>query len=562
MRLRFRLGKSANGNHTRLRIEFLLMPKNIEFSGLPADKRQFLDGEFATCVQVWQLANPVNIMGPLPTTDAHCLTTVPLIANYAAEPGVALNIPDVHIRRLVWEIEKTFGVGSASKDTNESLKYLKAGKTAKPRITFPVFRTCKPQPSDESATAGDASGKTRRWRARGKVAGTRYTDVVHLSDAVKHNLAKNLPPEATEDDLLALHNAMQSSLASNTKSSIKSILRKFEKLIPERDVILNPHPGDRDLLFARLLQDPGCKPATAIQYMKSYNTILQTHGSKPPPVSDSFLRAKKGQLNCSRRPLADAAASVTARKAYSIESLRLLSIAIGKMKGEWCEYLQQAVLTIGLIAFWGRFRINELLQSTVHTTKLEDALLLSDVVTLKEGKKGSRYLRVWLRKEKAAAEQCGSLVEIPLLPKELKDVCPVRAYANYIRLRKNLANPSNPDGGNEEDQFELAFIRPDGRPLTIANFRKFVKTAIAKLPNLTKDQFTNLTNHSFRSGVPTLTQALEQFIPKEILNSLGRWSSDSSLRYLKSVENGLKPRRWMEQELLSSVSEAKNRHLI
>ena len=114
----------------------------------------------------------------------------------------------------------------------------------------------------------------------------------------------------------------------------------------------------------------------------------------------------------------------------------------------------------------------------------------------------------------------------------------------------------------EEDQFELALIRPDGRPLTIANFRKFVKTAIAKLPNLTEDQFTNLTNHSFRSGVPTLTQALEQFIPKEILNSLGRWSSDSSLRYLKSVENGLKPRRWMEQELLSSVSEANNRHLI
>ena len=59
-----------------------------------------------------------------------------------------MSVPDVNVRRLVWEMEKTFGVGSAIKDTSESTAYLQGEKI---KGTFPTLRTCR-QPSGGDAT--------------------------------------------------------------------------------------------------------------------------------------------------------------------------------------------------------------------------------------------------------------------------------------------------------------------------------------------------------------------------------------------------------------------------
>ena len=118
---------------------------------------------------------------------------------------------------------------------------------------------------------------------------------------------------------------------------------------------------------------------------------------------------------------------------------------------------------------------------------LEEALLRLDV-DIKQDKDGNDFIRIWLRKEKAQASRGGSMVEVPKMPSELKDVCPVRALSRYLRMAEEVGLTN----------FDPLFTAENGNAITAAQFEAGVKEAVASFIPNDADLFQDITNHSCR----------------------------------------------------------------
>ena len=113
------------------------------------------------------------------------------------------------------------------------------------------------------------------------------------------------------------------------------------------------------------------------------------------------------------------------------------------------------------------------------------------------------------------------------------------------------------------DRFDPLFTNLAGSAMTPGKFSNGVKDAIrTTMPGIGHELFKNLKNHSCRSAIPTICQELECFIDKDILKSLGRWESDAYLQYLKSYQGALKTRRFVEEEIIKKISDAKKQRTL
>ena len=305
--------------------------------------------------------------------------------------------------------------------------------------------------------------------------------------------------------------------------------------------ISDPQQGDREILLSRLVREGRCKIVSAIQYMKSYGTVLTLAGKVPPAKSPTYDRMVTGLRKRMVNPVNDVAADQ--RRAHNLTSLKIAAAAFHHMKkiGRWSPLRAQAWYCILLTGFWGRFRMSELLTKT-QDAYLEETLLLLDVDLLQDDK-GKDFIRIWLRREKAQSSRGGSMIEIPSMPANLAHLCPYKAMKRYIRMAESVGLT----------RLDPLFTGKDGLAITTAKFEAGVKEAIAAyLPN-DADLYKDLTNHSCRSGVPTMAQENDMFIPPEILKSLGRWSSDAYLVYQKSFDAALKARRFVEEEIVAKL---------
>ena len=382
-------------------------------------------------------------------------------------------------------------------------------------------------------------GKTGLFKA-GFKPGTRYTDPIPITD--QHLLSlKQSHPSATTEDLKSILSIMGTSMTKAYKSSVKSATNAITKVMGNTDWLTNPQEGDRAIILSRLAKTK-LKNKTAIQYLKTYETALNLNGKTAPPTSAVFRRMKTALLKNSVNPVDDIVAQH--RKAYSLDSLRLASSAFAAManRGFWSSLKAQQFHTILVLAFWGRFRMGEILPTANNNVIREETLLLLDVKFHTDAD-NKLFLRIWLRKEKAVSGPAGNVIEIPKLPKHLADICAYRAMKSYVEMAKTYGL----------DTLDPLFTRPDHTSMTGARFKKGVDFAIAQyLPN-NKELYADLKNHSLRSGIPTMCQENDIHIDEDILKLLGRWSSPAYKAYMKSFEGALKARKYMENTILSQI---------
>jgi hypothetical protein len=171
--------------------------------------------------------------------------------------------------------------------------------------------------------------------------------------------------------------------------------------------------------------------------------------------------------------------------------------------------LDFAVRACAVLAFWGQFRLGELLptsqsafSSTFHPTPASW--------------KGGRSPAVSLPWTKTTRTR-GALVPIF---KQASRTCPVVNMEYYL-----ARTPPSPGSAL------FVYERTDGRriPLTKKVFLERVNTVWAVRG------WARITGHSFRIG--GTTELLRRGVPPEVVKMAGRWASDSFLRYWRKPED-------------------------
>ena len=171
--------------------------------------------------------------------------------------------------------------------------------------------------------------------------------------------------------------------------------------------------------------------------------------------------------------------------------------------------------TICLVAFWGSFRMGELLCQTKAFSPGSD-LLASDAIAISDSS-----LALWIRDPKVPKE-FGDVVELWSIP-QFVDLDPVAAFNRYWKERSKRNFPMNTP----------LFLKDNGFPFTHSSFGSIFKTMLNQLPSELDLEGNKWTCHSFRSGLPTLLQ-MAGFNDEEI-KSWGRWSSSAFQLYTKDL---------------------------
>ena len=216
-----------------------------------------------------------------------------------------------------------------------------------------------------------------------------------------------------------------------------------------------------------------------------------------------------------------------------IEHLDLLS-AILPLDKTLTANQKQAFWAICVIAFFGSFRITELLSKNARTIDPKVDLMRRDVEILerKVGGKLMKFLSISLKSPKEAKS---NKLAIKVEVFETKDkYCPVEAFRSYelgfgVLHRKNAVFRKDFSG----DSFCQRFFND--------KLKFFFKPYIS---------YGSLSGHSFRSGLSSLLG--EAGFSDDQIMAIGRWSSDAFLNYVKSgrlkrCRNAEKITSWLKQ---------------
>ena len=179
------------------------------------------------------------------------------------------------------------------------------------------------------------------------------------------------------------------------------------------------------------------------------------------------------------------------------------------------ENEKAAFWSICMLAFFGSFRMSEILTKNARTVDPRTELLCRDVEVLerKVGNRKVKFLRVHLKSPKESRGNKESIkVEVFSTGNKF---CPVEAFNKYKEgfgvLQKNNAAFRRDWSGEAISQRYFS-----------AKLKKFFKPYI---------RYGTLTGHSFKSGLSSLLG--EAGFSDDQIMSLGRWSSSAFLRYIK-----------------------------
>ena len=203
------------------------------------------------------------------------------------------------------------------------------------------------------------------------------------------------------------------------------------------------------------------------------------------------------------------------RLPVTLEVLVLLEAEL-EDKEDWSDEYKSMFWSVATLAFFGAFRVGELLSKKANSIDMDQDLLLKDVKLVKRmvGKTKKEILEVNLKSPKEAKSNVrGIKVEVFSNKSRL---CPIKAFLNYKKVVgvKNLNSAA----------FRLPRL---GLAYRHERFNKDLKVLLSgHLP------YGSITGHSFRAGLSTLL-GRAGFGDEEI-KALGRWSGESFLRYIKS----------------------------
>jgi hypothetical protein len=292
------------------------------------------------------------------------------------------------------------------------------------------------------------------------------------------------------------------SLARNTWQRYGSALGLFEKFQKEREAEIKEWNGKEKIEFLCWAEkDTKLSPQTIALYFSAINKLFEMFAMNEKEDYSSIqktilkgLRNKRAKYSCKQQ-----------KKSYSPLTLEIL-IKVRKFlkNAKESKTSKQSLWTACVTAFWGCFRLREIVCKTKHRFDRFSDLTWEDI------KFGKEWVSIMLKSPKAGKPikvVLGSIAEKKLCPRE-----------NLKKLKKVLKRK-----GIFEEKLPV-FRTGTGR-----NLRP--KDLVACLDSL-KLPRKSFSGKSFRAGIPNcLTKGPEKFEQREI-KSKGRWKSQAYKSYL------------------------------
>jgi len=321
----------------------------------------------------------------------------------------------------------------------------------------------------------------------------------------KRTLAGSKLSEEVQKDLVTW---MNYSKTDSTWSNYRTVERLIDTCQEERRTTFEwPMTTDNTLLFTHwLIKDRRLKASTVNNYLAGLRQAHITRGLEPPQLRTTLVnQVIKGRANQETVNTTD---SKTGRAAMTVNLMRKLKQKICQSNLEKTDKL--LVWTVATTAFFGAFRIHEILGKHESTFDPHHTLLLQDVSLT--GQDGGRTLSIRLKCPKERRAGRPTVVDILETGGPL---CPIRAYNRWAT--------------RNEGQDDMPLFRwKDGTPLTGRKFNCILKDMLGDLASTPRGK---ISTHSFRSAVPTILAELGH--SENDIKAVGRWSSRAFTAYMK-----------------------------
>ncbi len=272
-----------------------------------------------------------------------------------------------------------------------------------------------------------------------------------------------------------------------------------------------PLDDDKILVFiSYLFWEKKLKATTVSKMLCALCMLHLTYGFPSPMLRPAIVKlVLKGKDNWD----AEEARSLPTRMPITIKILKLLKVLL-TLEKRYTQKQGALIWSIACLAFWGAFRVGELLPKRSRTIDPMYDLLKRDVVlkTRKVEGVSRKLLTVTLKCPKESKPGRGA-VTIEVIENGTC-VCPVAAYVRYRELV----------GSGREDS--ACFREPSGFAYRHAAFNKDLKTILSD-----KLRYGKLSGHSFRIGLASLMAAAG--LSDDTIQVAGRWSSEAFKLYIK-----------------------------
>ena len=204
---------------------------------------------------------------------------------------------------------------------------------------------------------------------------------------------------------------------------------RFSKHSVGHNFGLPPSPEEMVFLVSYMLNKKLLAP-TIRSYLSAIRFYLLAQGvhspASLPPLAEQLIQ---GRAKLAINPSSEATKKT--RRAITLPMLKLLENAIAN-RGDWSVHERSLRWSVILLAWWGSFRIGELLHPSSHQICKDSGLLASDVTYHPSS------IACWIRCPKVQKSPLGDTVEVWQVDMR-PDLDPVRALKAFSTLRNYIS---------------------------------------------------------------------------------------------------------------------------
>lgn len=308
-------------------------------------------------------------------------------------------------------------------------------------------------------------------------------------------------------DLGIKHNItgqISAGLAKGSWAKHEAALNSFKKFKTNSSKKVNWPMNEEDLAN---YCDWGARNNLKCRTIRSYLSSLEVlHEFKKLETISFKSKLLKTQL-CGIQNIENyAALGKSTRKVMTVPLLRLLGHSISKTN--WDDLSKQLIWTACTVAFFGSFRMGELLCSSEKGFNPNDTLMWSDVKFVNDN-----HILIHVKCPKSKSKE-GEFIDI--FGFKNKGICPVKAMK---KLERMVLNKSNKPVFCFKTNFNITT-------------RKFNETLDSLMQVLGWER-GEISGHSFRAGIPAALASHPNICNSFDVMGWGRWKSSAYLCYTR-----------------------------
>jgi hypothetical protein len=302
------------------------------------------------------------------------------------------------------------------------------------------------------------------------------------------------------------------SLTQNTWRKYESAWNLFEAFLTDRKLPFTcPIPITQLRQFAVWADyTRHLAPSSIKSYISALSKLQLLLGFEQTSFnSDAWLKAF---LQGSENAKIYEPQKISTRRAITFEILTLIGHQI--THSGWSDFTKSLFWAVSLIAFWGSFRLGELLSVDSSTFDPFSSLLWDDITFRDDGS-----LLIHLKSTKTSKFP-GDYID--LYPFFDKVFCPILALRRYREQSVQAGIFS---------RFGSVFMLSATTRLTVSEFIAHINNFLVPLNIL--GPHDSISGHSFRAGIPSTLSIISDPSTISDLKIWSHWTSDSYLLYLK-----------------------------